>query len=144
MEWSSALNTRKHSFWQETNNDNDADQYEKWLGEDTPILPRTFRIPEIRGEPEEQKTIRANMAKERVRGDFRLLRMRAEKSQEKIFNTDEEMNKVLKNKASGRILEILANFWKLDCERERKSGRRIDGGRKKLGNWITSENMLTA
>ena len=81
MEWSNALNTRKQSFWQQINNAYDADQYEKWLSEDTPILPRKFRIPGIRGEPEEQKTIRANMAIERVRGEIRLLRMRAEKSQ---------------------------------------------------------------
>ena len=39
MEWSCALNTRKQSFWQQINNANDADQYEKWLGENTPILP---------------------------------------------------------------------------------------------------------
>ena len=37
------------------------EKYEKWLSEDTTILPRKFRIPEIRGEPEEQKTIRANI-----------------------------------------------------------------------------------
>ena len=110
-------------------NANDADQYKKWLGEDTPILPRKFRILEIRGEPGEKKTIRSNMAIERVRGEIRLLRMRAEKSQENIFNTAEEMNKVLKYKASGRILEILENLWKLDCEREEKRSR--DRWRKK-------------
>ena len=45
------------------------------------------------------------------------------------FNTAEEMNKVLKYKASGRILEILENLWKLDCEREEKRSR--DRWRKK-------------
>jgi hypothetical protein len=114
------LNFRKQLFWKQINNANDAEQYEKWLGEDNPILPRKFRITEINGEPEDQKNIRANMAVERVKGEIQLLRMRSEKSQEKVMNIDEQMIQGLQRKANGKILEILEKRWKSDCEKEEK------------------------
>lgn len=120
VDWSRALNKRKQLYWKQINNACDAEQYEKWLGEDLPILPRKYRITEIPGEPEEQKNIRANMAVERVKGEIQLLRMRSENSQNKVIEIDEQMGSELKKKASGRILDILENMWKADCEKEEK------------------------
>lgn len=120
VDWSRALNKRKQLYWKQINNACDAEQYEKWLGEDLPILPRKYRITEIPGEPEEQKNIRANMAVERVKGEIQLLRMRSENSQNKVIEIDEQMGSELKKKASGRILDILENTWKADCEKEEK------------------------
>lgn len=120
VEWSRTLNFRKQLFWKQINNANDAEQYEKWLAEDIPILPRKFRITEINGEPEDQKNIRANLAIDRVKGEIQLLRMRSERSQEKLINLDEQMIQELKKKASGEILQILQNMWKSDCEKEEK------------------------
>jgi hypothetical protein len=147
VEWSRTLNFRKQLFWKQINNANDAEQYEKWLGEDNPILPRKFRITEINGEPEDQKNIRANMAVERVKGEIQLLRMRSEKSQEKVINIDEQMIQGLKKKANGKILEILENRWRSDCEKEEKRSQeryrikeiwQLDYVRK-FGNSITKE-----
>jgi hypothetical protein len=47
------------------------------------------------------------MAVERVKGEIQLLRMRSEKSQEKVMNIDEQMIQGLQRKANGKILEIL-------------------------------------
>jgi hypothetical protein len=149
VEWSRTLNFRKQLFWKQINNANDAEQYEKWLGEENPILPRKFRITEINGEPEDQKNIRANMAIERVKGEIQLLRMRSEKSQEKVINIDEQMIQELKRKANGKILEILENRWRLDCEKEEKRSQeryrvkeiwQLDYVRK-YGNSITKEKF---
>lgn len=123
VDWSRALNKRKQLYWKQINNACDAEQYEKWLGEDLPILPRKYRITEIPGEPEEQKNIRANMAVERVKGEIQLLRMRSENSQNKVIEIDEQMGSELKKKASGRILDILENMWKVDCEKEEKGSQ---------------------
>lgn len=147
VEWSRTLNLRKQIFWKQINNANDAEQYEKWLGEDNPILPRKFRITEINGEPEDQKNVRANMAIERVKAEIQLLRMRSEKSQEKVINIDEQMIQELRKKADGKILEILENRWRSDCEKEEKRSQeryrikeiwQLDYVRK-YGNSITKE-----
>lgn len=69
-DWSRSLNHRKQLFWKQVNNAQDAEQYENWLKEDTPILPRKFRIADIRGEPENQKNIRVNVTIERVKRDI--------------------------------------------------------------------------
>lgn len=50
----SSLNHRKQLFWKQVNNTKDAEQYEKWLNGDTPILPRKFGIADYRGEPDDQ------------------------------------------------------------------------------------------
>lgn len=64
-DWCKSLNHRKQWYWKQVNNAKDAEQFEKWLNEDTPILPRKLRIADIRGEPEDQKNIRVNVAFER-------------------------------------------------------------------------------
>ena len=46
--------------------------------------------------------------------------MRSEKSQEKVINIDEQMIQELRKKADGKILEILENRWRSDCEKEEK------------------------
>lgn len=81
-------------------------------------MPRKFRIKPIREEPYDQRNIRIEVAKERLRGEIQLLRLRSNKSQEKVIEYDTEMEKVFKNKASGRVLEILLNMWESDCKRE--------------------------
>lgn len=81
-------------------------------------MPRKFSIKPIREEPNDQTNIRIEVAKERLRGEIQLLRLRSNKSQEKVIEYDTEMEKVLKNKASGRVLEILLNMWESDCKRE--------------------------
>lgn len=50
VDWSRALNKRKQLYWKQINNACDAEQYEKWLGEESPILPRKYRLTEIPGE----------------------------------------------------------------------------------------------
>lgn len=67
-DWCKSLNHRKQVFWKQVNNTKDAEQYEKWLNGDTPILSRKFRIADNRREPDDQKNIRVNVAIERVKG----------------------------------------------------------------------------
>lgn len=112
------MNSRKQTYWKQINNANHAEQFEKWLEKAEPILPRKFRIKPIREEPYDQRNIRIEVAKERLRGEIQLLRLRSNKSQEKVIEYDTEMEKVLKNKASGRVLEIFLNMWESDCKRE--------------------------
>lgn len=57
--------------------------FKKWLEEQEPIIPRKYRIKPIRGEPEDQTNIRIEVAKERVKGDIQLLRLRSNNSQKK-------------------------------------------------------------
>lgn len=56
-DWCSSLKHRIQLFWKQVNNTKDAEQYEKWLNGDTPILPRKFRIADYRGEPDDQINI---------------------------------------------------------------------------------------
>lgn len=132
-DWSRSLNHRKQLFWKQVNNAQDAEQYENWLKEDTPILPRKFRIADIRGEPENQKNIRVNVTFERVKRDIKLLRLRSQNNQHKVINADKEMDDDLKRKTSGRTLEILQNMWKTECEKEEK---------KSLDKWKYKEIWL--
>lgn len=67
-DWCRSLNHRKQLFWKQVNNAKDAEQYEKWLNGDTPILPRKFRIADNRSEPDDQKNVRVNVAFKRVKG----------------------------------------------------------------------------
>lgn len=55
-----------------------------------------------------------------MKGEIQLLHMIAENSQNKVIEIDEQMGSELKKKASGRILDILENMWKADCEKEEK------------------------
>lgn len=134
-DWCRLLNHRKQLFWKQVNNAKDAEQYEKWLNEDTPILPRKFRIAYIRGEPEGQKNIRVNVAIERVKGGIELLRLRSQNNQQKVINADKEMDDDLKRKASSRTLEFLQNMWKSECEKEEK--KLLNGDIMKSGFWTT-------
>lgn len=83
-DWYRSLNHRKQLFLKQVNNAKVAEQYEKWLNEDTPILPRKFRIADIRGEPVDQKNIRVNVAIERVKGGIELLRLRSQRINKKL------------------------------------------------------------
>jgi hypothetical protein len=58
------------------------------------------------------------VAKNRVRGEIILLRMKAEHSQNKVSRLDEEMERKLKESASGFTLEFLEDLWKTDCKKE--------------------------
>jgi hypothetical protein len=109
------LNSRKQLFWKQINNAKDAEQYEKWINKENPVLPRKFRIAEIRGEPEEQTKVWAHMVVESVKGGIQLLRMRSSDVQNKVIHIDEQMEDEIRNKASGRILEIMLSLWKTDC-----------------------------
>jgi hypothetical protein len=99
--------------------------------------------------PKTRKNIRANMAVERVKEEIQLLRMKSEKSQEKVIDIDEQMIQALKKKANGKILEILENRWRSDCEKEEKRSQeryrikeiwQLDYVRK-YGNSITKEKF---
>lgn len=132
-DWCRSLKHRKQLFRKQVNNAKDAEQYEKWLNENTPFLPRKLRKANIRGEPEDQKNIRVNVAIERVKGENELLRLRSRNNQQKVINADKEMDDDLKRKASDRTLVILQNMWKSECEKEEKISRDI----KKSGFWTT-------
>lgn len=116
--WSQMLNIRKQTYWKQINNANHAEQFEKWLEEQEPIIPRKYRIKPIRGEPEDQTNIRIEVAKERVKGDIQLLRLRSNNSQKKVIDFDAQMEKEIRNNASGRVLEILLKMWESDCTKE--------------------------
>ena len=75
-----------------TCNANEADQFESWLNEETPILPRKYRTQPIQGEQEEQTKIRLNIAIEIVKGEIELLRMRSNNHQRKVIDMDEHMH----------------------------------------------------
>lgn len=62
-----------------------------------------------------------------MKGEIQLLHMRAENSQNKVIEIDEQMGSELKKKASGSILDILENMWKTDCEKEEKRSQVLDG-----------------
>lgn len=96
-------------------------------------MPRKLRKANIRGEPEDQKNIRVNVAIERVKGENELLRLRSRNNQQKVINADKEMDDDLKRKASDRTLVILQNMWKSECGKEEKISRDI----KKSGFWTT-------
>lgn len=132
-DWCRSLKHRKQLFSKQVNNAKDAEQYEKWLNENTPFLPRKLRKANIRGEPEDQKNIRVNVAIERVKGENELLRLRSQNNQQKVINADKEMDDDLKRKASDRTLVILQNMWKSECGKEEKISRDI----KKSGFWTT-------
>lgn len=55
-----------------------------------------------------------------MKGEIQLLHTRSENSQNKVIEIDEQMDSELKKKASGRILDILENTWKVNCEKEEK------------------------
>lgn len=93
--WSQTLNSRKQTYWKQINNAYHAEQFEKWLEKAEPILPRKFRIKPICEEPNDQTNIRIEVAKERLRGEIQLLRLRSNKSREKVIEYDTEMEKVL-------------------------------------------------
>lgn len=117
-EWSRLLNYRKQTYYKQINNANHANYFEKWISQGNPIIPRKFRIKEIRGEPKNQTEIRVEMAINRVNGEISLLRMRAENNQLKVLKIDEEIDQMLHQNASGFILEKLQNMWKSDCQKE--------------------------
>lgn len=58
------------------------------------------------------------MAINRVNGEISLLRMRAENNQLKVLKIDEEIDQMLRQNASGFILEKLQKMWKSDCQKE--------------------------
>lgn len=119
-DWSRSLNHRKLLFLKQVNNAQDAEQYEKWLNEDTPILPRKFRIADNRGEQEDQKNIWVNVTIERVKREIKLLRLRSQNNQQKVIYADKEMDDDLKRKTSGRTLEILTEHVENGVRKRRK------------------------
>jgi hypothetical protein len=98
-EWNRHLNYRKQTYFKQINNANHAEYFEKWINQESPIIPRKFRIREIRGEPEDQTAIRINVAIDRVKGEIALLRMRAENNQKNVLRLDEEMEQIMKKNA---------------------------------------------
>ena len=118
VNWMQTLNSRKQTYFKQISNANRAEYYEKWVNLENPVIPRKFRIKPIRGEPVEQTNVRIETAKNRVIGEIQLLRMRAENNHKKVMSIDLEMERILKTKANGRILEILQDMWKSECLKE--------------------------
>lgn len=78
------------------------------------IIHRQYRIKPIRCEPEDQTSIRIDVAKEHINGDILLLRLTSNKK--KVIGFDAQLNKKKPRKnVSGRVLEIIPQMWKYDC-----------------------------
>ena len=82
--------------------------------------------------------IRAEIAKEYVKGEIKVLRMRSNNNQERVITYDAQMELEFTKRASGRTLEIIQNIWRSE---KRKRSHLIGGSAQKNGYWIMKKTI---
>lgn len=72
--WQKSQNERKQSYWNYLKFLNTGTIYETWVGKDTPVLPRKYRIHRIPGEPHEDEEIRKESTLHRFESDIKIMK----------------------------------------------------------------------
>jgi len=114
--WKSNLNQKNQHLYQHLRNTNVHKIYSEWL-EDGTFLPRKFHPKPICGEPEDQKKLRIELAKEKMRTEAQLCKLRAQSHWEKSEEIDADMMKLIEQKADGQIREHLKEMYRKECEK---------------------------
>ena len=93
--WRGQLNKRKQLFWHGLNCENTSVIYETWLNQEKKVLPKKFLLKYIANECNEDRTIRQNTTLEKFRAEITLLKIRTRRHNNKVQQTDKEMNEFL-------------------------------------------------
>lgn len=117
--WKKMLNERKQAYWNAIRCENLADVYEKWRQNKEVILPRKFRPKPINNEPEEETTIRRNLAIQKFDAEISLLRLRVPKYREKYENHDQVMHDEIANISSNDMQIKLRGLWEKETNQEK-------------------------
>lgn len=113
------LNERKQAYWNAIRCENSADVYEKWRQNKEVILPRKFRAKPINNEPEEETTIRRNLAIQTFDAEISLLRLRVPKYRAKYENHDQVMHDEIANISSNDMQIKLRGLWEKETNQEK-------------------------
>lgn len=79
------------------------------------IIPRNLQIPEIRGEPENQRVRREKLVLEKFKTEIDLLQMRGKYNEDKFQSIDHEVYLHFQKNLQPYILERIIKLWNDDC-----------------------------
>ena len=131
--WNQQLKFRRMAFWNMIKNAEKAKLYNAWLGSEPKVIPRKLQIPEIKGEPENQRIRRENLALEQFKTERDLLEMRGQYNEDKFKSIDRDIQEFWDNKIPDSAFQILMKMWKNECLCEEQ---------KSLERWIKSEKWF--
>lgn len=123
--WQKSQNERKQSYWNYLKFLNTGTIYETWVGKDTPVLPRKYRIHRIPGEPHEDEEIRKESTLHRFESDIKIMKNKSRRYELSYMKIDDELFSVIDQKSEGVVCETLKEIWRRECEKEERRSLEI-------------------
>lgn len=133
--WNQKLKLRRIAFWNMVKNAEKSKIYQSWLMSGPTVIPRKLQIPEIRGEPENQRVRREKLVLEKFKTEIDLLQMRGKYNEDKFQSIDHEVYLHFQKNLQPDILERIIKLWNDDCIKEETNS---------IERWTKSEKWLLA
>ena len=133
QQWNLYSKNRRIAFWNMVKNAEKANVYQSWLQSDNPTIPRKFQMPEIAGEPENQRMRREKLAREKFLAEIDLLAMRGKYNEEKYKAIDDEVSSFFVDKVDHNTHEDIMKLWRDECLQEEE---------KSLERWLKTEKWM--
>ena len=117
-EWQDCLNKRKIRYWHFLQNSSKAVLYEEWMSESPSYIPLKFRPKYLCNETEKATVQRINVARERYKGEVKILKCYAESHRLKYEEIDDNFfSKLSTATQSPQHLKLLKQWWLEDINR---------------------------
>ena len=131
--WEIKLEKRNDCYWKAIRNEGFHRMYKKWIESEPIIVPKSFQKLNYFNERENQKNVRAKLAKHEFEAHVELLELRASQNSERYEALDQDMKEFIGKKCSGQTRKVLLEIWRENnfCNEE-SSNRR----------WTKTENWL--
>ena len=124
--WKNNLNERKQGYWSYLRTENLIKKYEEWCSNDPAIIPRKYTPKLIESEPEEQKEIRMRYAKNSMKCDMEIMKLRITNFQSKYEAVDEAMISEIEANTKDQITKAtLIELWKKECQEQEEKSKEI-------------------
>lgn len=130
--WRQKANQRKQHLYQQMRNKTINTIYMDWC-QDGDFVPKKYKPKPITGEPEDQKKIRTDLAKMKMKAEAELCSLKAQKHWERVQTIDIEMFEVIESNADGEVKEHLKEMYRQECEKIEVNAR---SGANKHESWL--------
>lgn len=120
-EWEHKLNYRKFEYWKNIKNQGISEIYDKWLSdEDNSFMPRKFRHRPSKDETKDQRKIKEELSRQKMKAEIRLLQSRAKIHLDNYQKTDLEIHESIANVKPVGVSTRLEEMWIEDIKREER------------------------
>ena len=131
--WTNTINTRKQAYWQYYRAQKTSEVFEDLLQQDPPKMQRKFLPKQIENEPDEELEMRRQLSIEKFRAEINLLKVRAEKYEEKLKKIDENRASKIESTFKEETAMSLTHLWTQECQQQEDISATVFTAKK---NWF--------